>query len=113
MGFKIRGRHFDAFNVAVVVVTLVWLAFQVWVPAANRPPALDQAFMVVLGGWVSSRAIQQNKKDERISIRVDRLSEAVAETDSRAVVSEERADAAQERESQWSQHKDHHESGGE
>jgi outer membrane murein-binding lipoprotein Lpp len=94
---RIRGRHFDAFNVGIVVALLVWLGFQIFVPLAERPPSLDQAFMLVLGGWVTNKAMEQRRKDDKISTRVDDLTEAVAESNIRATASELRADVSEVR----------------
>lgn len=53
-------------TVALVVVFLTWLAFQIFVDAINRPSFLDQLLWTLMGGWLTNIALAQgkSKKDD-------------------------------------------------
>lgn len=78
MTFKIRGHTFHPLNLAMFAASVVWLAFQFLVPLESRPPILNEAFLLVLGAWVTSKSIEQNRVEEKREQRAIDTREKVA-----------------------------------
>lgn len=52
-------------TVALVIVFGVWLGFQIWVAADERPPMLDQILYTMSGAWLANIALAQDKRGKR------------------------------------------------
>lgn len=50
-------------TVALVVIFVTWLAFQIWVDPLNRPSFLDQMLWTVMGGWLTNIALAQGSRN--------------------------------------------------
>lgn len=84
-------------TIAWGVVLVTYCVFRAY---GIEDPILGQVFLLLTGLWVGNLTLAQGKKTARTDEKVDRLIEAVNASD-------RRADASEERESQWSKHKDH------
>lgn len=78
MTFTVRGHTVRPLNVAMFVASIVWLAFQFGVAADARPPILNEAFLLVLGAWITSKSIEANKVEEKREVRAAATQEKVS-----------------------------------
>ena len=63
----------NTLHVVLGVIALVWLGFQVWVPASEQPTILTQVLQVAFGAWLADLAYDQRSQDEKVVDRVDKL----------------------------------------
>lgn len=109
------GRAMASGLLATIAWAVVLVTYCVFRGFGIEDPILGQVFLLLTGLWVGNLTIAQGRKqaataqtavDARVTAEAtERKVETLIEN---ADVSEKRADAAEARETQWSQHKDHH-----
>lgn len=104
MSITLRGHTFQPINLAMAVASVVWLALQAYVKPVD--PTVNQAFLLVLGAWVTNKSIRQNAKEERVAAKVKEVDTKLTVLQENAVISKDRADASERREGQRSQGSD-------
>jgi hypothetical protein len=87
-----------------VLVLIVYCAFRAF---GIEDPIIGQAFLLLTGLWVGNLTIAQGKKQARVEQTAVEAKEKVEALETRADESDLRQDASFERETGWSQHKDH------
>jgi hypothetical protein len=60
-------------TVALAIVFVTWLGFQIGVDPVDRPPLLDQILYTMAGAWLGNIAMAQGKKEEAVEQRVKKL----------------------------------------
>lgn len=58
------------------IVFVTWLAFQIWVPALERPTILNEVLLAVLGAWITNLSYGVTKRNERIGEEKEQAEEA-------------------------------------
>ena len=70
-------------------------------------PFLGQAFLLLTGLWVGNLTLAQSKKQSKTEEKAEQAVRKVDELQEVVDSGIQRADAAEQRESGWSKHKDH------
>lgn len=136
MSFNGHGDKFSHWISSGLLATVAWffvlIIYCTFRAFGIEDPLLGQAFLLLTGAWVGNLTLAQGKKQakteerneqrfERGRERIDQLEEDAARVgklqqqgrqrlsklEGRAETSEKRADDSEDRETEWSRHKDH------
>lgn len=98
-------------TVAWVVVLITYCTFRAF---GIEDPIIGQVFLLLTGAWVANLTLAQGKKQARMEetaavakTRAEKVERKVDDLIEGAEVSKKRADASEDREVEWSRHKDH------
>lgn len=102
-------------TVAWFVVLIIYCVFRGF---GIEDPLLGQAFLLLTGAWVGNLTLAQSKKTAKLEENAETARATAVEVDKKldtligdAITSKMRADAAERREGEWSQHKNHNPGG--